>query len=135
MQYRRAALEKRPALREAIKKVGRLSEDGQTYFVPLAAITGLSAHHTDKSAIISQAGMSLADKVRMGLCGRFKTVWEQSGEPLRSAEANAVLKQTCEACPEKWRGMDKAFCRQQPCTVAGRWAATYDCPAGKWPKT
>jgi len=129
--FRAEALQRRPELLAFAKRYGKLSADGQTYEVPVAALAGLDAKPDQRR----QAAVSLPDKVRLGLCGRHKTAWEQAREPLRTPEANAALRAICDGCEAKWRGMEKVLCRLQPCTTAGRWAATYECPAGMWPKS
>lgn len=129
IQYRLEALKGRPELLEAIRRVGKPSACGKFIEVDPSKTFGLAAAHKQ----VGTPPAELADRVELGLCGRHREAWAAAGRPLRTPEQNKELKALCEACDARWRGMDKALCRQQPCTTAGRWAATYECPAAKWP--
>ena len=129
IRYRIAALKKRPEHLALMRRLGRESACGEYIEIDGSRISELA-----KSNHPSQPPAALADRVELGLCGRHREAWAAAGRPLRTPEQNAALKAVCAGCDAKWHGIDKALCRNQPCTVAGRWAATYRCPAGKWPQ-
>ena len=129
VRYRIAALESRPEHLKLVRRLGKVSACGGFIEVEVPKLGELAkSNHPDKPPA------ALADRVELGLCGRHREAWAAAGRPLRTPEQNAALKAVCAGCDAKWHGIEKALCRSQPCTVAGRWAATYACPAGKWPQ-
>lgn len=127
------ALASLPQRLEAAKKHGKPSPCGQFIEVPiehLATVLSTSQPTNTKPP----AHLTQKDKILMALCGHAKTAWETAGKPVRTEAEAATLKAICATCEECWRGHKELPCRNQACTHSGRWAATYQCPAGKWPQ-
>lgn len=129
IQLRLSALEKRPALKAAVEAIGVRSKCGN--FIEVCPRKFGEIQRANPEGMDQSIGQ--ADRVELGLCGSHREKWAAAGRPLRSPEQVAALKAICSACDAKWRLYEKALCRTQPCTAAGRCAATYECPAGKWP--
>lgn len=140
------ALKTRPALLDLAQKLGQVSACGE--FIELADADAVKVLSTP--APIDQSKMSLSDKVQLGLCGGAREAWVAAGQPLRSEAAVAGLKAICSGCEllqPGWTQLKRSeqvvkhpshpevgLCRAWSCCHAGRWAATWNCPAGRWPR-
>lgn len=73
--------------------------------------------------------VELVDRIEMRLCGKHREKWVAAGRPLRTEKQVEAIKAVCEGCNHLLYGI---ACNKHACTHAGRRAATYDCPIGKW---